>query len=223
MDTVARSLNREVPLDELLQLIVESCVDTVPGVDEAGISLLRRNGRIETVAATAQVVRDLDAVQYEVGEGPCHDAIRGDGMRCVDDLAHDDQWPAYAPRAVELGIHSQLGLQLYVEDTTLGGLNLYAFQPNAFDEMTPRVAGLFATHAAHALGRRITHDQLSEAMDSRKIIGQALGIVMERYHLDEDRAFAFLTRVSQTGNVKIRTLAAQLVEDLNQGRRTTLA
>lgn len=121
MDGVARTLHRPLPLAELLQLIVQSCRDTVPGVEFAGISLVRRNGKTETAAATGEVVRALDAIQYSLGEGLCHDAIRGHGMRRVDDLAADARWPLYGPAAVEHGIRSQLGIELYNDEQTWVG------------------------------------------------------------------------------------------------------
>jgi len=117
----------------------------------------------------------------------------------VENARQEQRWPRYIPRAVEAGLRSQIGVQLYVDEETLGGLNLYSTSSDTLDESSEHVAELFATHAALALGHARHAENLSTAISSRKSIGQAIGILMERYEMDEDRAFQFLVRVSTTG------------------------
>lgn len=216
MDRVARHLNEPAPLEEVLQRILRSAIDTIPGARHAGISVWRKGGRIETLAWTDDVVLQLDTVQYECGEGPCVDAMKGAGQCLVHDMSTETRWPGYSPEAVALGVLSQLGLELMSGDTAIGGLNLYADAPRSFDETTPTIANLFATHAAHAMGKAMKEAQLSDAIASRTIIGQAMGIVMERYGVDDDRAFSFLKRTSQDSNTKLVEVARHLVEEVNR-------
>lgn len=130
-----------------------------------------------------------------------------------------NRWPRFIPRAVELGLRSQIGLRLYVENQTLGGLNLYS---TATDTINPEVlatAELFAAHAALALGKAQREDNLHSALFTRKVIGQAIGLIMERYEFDEDQAFLYLARVSQHSNHKLRDVAAELVQQATERNR----
>lgn len=215
MDRVAQHLNESVPLDQVLDRIVQTAVDTIPGVKYAGISLWRSGARFETLASTHQLVLDLDELQYALEEGPCIDAMRDHTKIWVEDLSVETRWPKYGPRAVALGVVSHLGLELFTEDNTIGGLNLYADAPHAFDRDTPVIAHLFVTHAAHAMGKAMKQQQLNESISSRTVIGQAMGIVMERYTLDDDRAFSFLKRTSQDSNTKLVDVAQQIVAEAN--------
>lgn len=114
-----------------------------------------------------------------------------------------------------------MGVELFAEANTIGGLNLYSGDRNAFDRDTPYIAELFATHAAHAMGKAMKHEQLTTAIASRTVIGQAMGIVMGRYTLDQNRAFSFLKRTSQDGNIKLYDVARAIVDRANEEARAT--
>lgn len=133
----------------------------------------------------------------------------------LDGLRHDPRWPRYVPQAVERGVAAQMGVRLYIEDETLGGLNLCSTKTESIDPDLQHLATLFAAHAALALGKARHEEGLDAALATRKVIGQALGIVMERYGLDEDRAFQFLVRASQASNVKLLDIAQELVDQGN--------
>ena len=213
----ARTISRETSLDETLRVIAETASSEVPGIDHAGISIIRRDGRVETRAATDQIVWDLDRIQFELGEGPCVSAMRDAPVVAVPHARHDQRWPAYMPQAVASGLQAQLAVRLFLDDEgTMGALNLYSTSSETLDNDAEDIADLFATHAAIALEKAREVDQLHEALASRKVIGQAIGIVMERYALDENRAFAFLLRASSHSNVKLRDVAAGLVDEANQ-------
>jgi len=207
----AAEVNTSRSLEDTLEAIARATLVSVPGFDHVGVSIHHRGGRIETMAGTDQLVWDLDAAQYELDEGPCVQAIREQRVVVVDHARHDQRWPRFTPIAAKRGVRSQLAVQLFVEDERLGGLNLYSTSSDEVAEDAVRSAELFATHAAIALGHARHDDQLNQALTSRKAIGQALGILMERYQLDEDRAFQFMVRVSSTGNVKLRDVAQEIV------------
>lgn len=199
----------------MLDAIVRTAVRSMPGVDHVGISIVHRDGGIETMAGTDQLVWELDAVQYELREGPCFDSIATAPVTVANDLRHEQRWPRYVPRALEQGVKAQMGLRLYIEAETLGGINLYSTDATTIDPELQHVAELFATHASLALGKVRQVEQLNSALYTRKVIGQAIGIVMERYQLDEDRAFKFMVRVSSQSNVKLRDIAQDLVDESN--------
>jgi len=132
----------------------------------------------------------------------------------VDDLLADVRWPEYGPKAAMVfGLGSQLAFQFLAEPHARGALNLYANRPQAIDAETRQLGAMFANLAAVALGWSRLDESLHEALTTRETIGQAIGIVMERYHLDADRAFGFLVRTSQTSNVKVRDVARGIIAD----------
>ena len=217
----ARSIHREDTLDETLAAIAETARISIPGIDHAGISIITPKGGIETRAATDAVVWEFDRIQYDLGEGPCVSAMRETPVVAVPHARHDQRWPEFMPRALRLGLRSQLAVRLFLdEEGTMGALNLYSTSQEEIDPDAEHVAELFASHAAIALHQAREVEHLNQALESRKVIGQALGIVMERYGLDENHAFAFLLRASSTSNIKLRDIAAQLVVD-TQHRHTT--
>ncbi|WP_158548059.1 GAF and ANTAR domain-containing protein [Desertihabitans brevis] len=214
MARVAETLHEQRSTEETLEAIVHGVRATVPGVQHVGISVARKDS-IQTMAATDELVYRIDAIQFELREGPCVDSLLGRTRTVANDIVGDGRWPSFGPKAVELGIRSQFGVDLFAEAGSVGGLNLYAGEIDVFDDDAVHVATLFANHAAHALGKSMREEQLQEALRSRRQIGQAIGIVMERYRVDEQRAFDYLARVSQHGNIKLRDVAAQLVEQGN--------
>lgn len=218
LTAVAREINAEDNLSITLDTIVHTAQRSLPGLDHVGISIVHRDGRIETMAGTDQLVWELDAMQYDLREGPCYDAIDREPVMVSNELRHDQRWPRYVPRAVAQGVQAQMGLRLFIERETLGGLNLYSTESDTIDPHVQHMAELFATHAALALGKARRIEDLTTAMQTRKVIGQALGIVMERYQLDEDRAFQFMVRVSSHTNVKLRDIAQELVDQANSQR-----
>lgn len=212
-----KHFNRPRALDETLSAIAEAARDTIPGVDHAGISILHRNGRIETLASTDRLVRRLDTIQYELREGPCVESVTTDQPVVVaSHIRRADRWPNYVPRATEEGLRAQLALRLYSNEATFGSLNLYVTESDIIHRDAVQVAELFTTHAAIALGHARYEHQLNEALVSRKVIGQAIGVIMERYKINEDRAFNFLVRASSTSNIKLRDVAESVLETANE-------
>jgi hypothetical protein len=214
MTEVAESLQLPVDLDEALPRITRSAADAIPGIDHASISVTSKGGRIQTLAPTDPVAVRADELQYQLREGPCLEATLTESVLQVDDLATDLRWPVYGPKAAAtVGIGSQLAFQFRAEPHARGALNLYADQPHAIDLETRQLGEMFAGLVAIALGWGRQDATMNQALATRNMIGQAVGIVMERYRLDPDRAFAFLVRTSQNGNVRLREVAAALVAD----------
>ena len=213
----ARTINEPTSLEETLSAIAETARRSVPGFNHVGISTIDRHGKVHTRAAAGDLVWALDKLQYGLGEGPCVDSLREADVVLAPRIRTDHRWPGYVPRAVELGLKSQLAVKLYLDSAgTVGGLNLYSTESEDIDPDAENMADLFAAHAAIALGHAEERQQLNQALDSRKVIGEALGILMERYELTEDRAFSFLLRASSHSNVKLRDVAAEVVDKANQ-------
>jgi GAF domain/ANTAR domain len=198
------------PREEALQGLSTSAVSNIPGVDLVSITLLEDHD-LRTIAATDPLAEQMDALQYELREGPCYAAVTSDRFVLVNDIAAASDYPRYGARAFDAGIRSQAAIQL-VQDGERAGLNLYARQSEAFDRYTVQFAELFATQAAAVLEYAEQAEQLSVALHTRTDIGTAVGIVMERYGIDRNVAFAFLVRNSNHRNVKLRVLARQIID-----------
>jgi hypothetical protein len=198
-----------------LNAIAISASRNIPGAELVSITVRRRNEPLRTVAATDALAEQADGLQYELHEGPCYAAVTNERFVLVNDLAATADFPRYGPEAVELGIRAQAAIQL-IHDRETAGLNLYARTPGAFDRATVQIAELFAEQAGALLGYAAQVEQLSEALHTRSDIGTAVGIVMERYNIDRERAFAFLVRNSNNRNMKLRLLAQQVIDSTFQ-------
>ncbi|GAA1641161.1 GAF and ANTAR domain-containing protein [Kribbella alba] len=219
MADVVASMQEPTKVEETLELITRSAAETIPGILEASISITTRGGEIQTLAPTGPRVARADHLQYELHEGPCLDAAIEESVVIVNDLASDPRWPDFGPKAAALGFGSQVAFQFRAEPHVRGALNLYADGPYGLDQDSIHLGSMFAGQIAVAMGWAKQEQTLTEALTTRNLIGQAVGIVMERYQLDSDRAFAFLVRLSQSANKKLRTVAATLVDTANEAAK----
>jgi len=208
---LARLLQQEDQLEDTLDAIVHAAVGTVGGADHASMSSVSRRGEVVTRAATDDLPRAVDLVQYDTGQGPCLDTLWEQRTARLPDLTDESRWPAFTARARELGVGSMLAVRLYVHDEEdLGVLNLFSDRAHAFNDDAEHTAVLFAAHAAVAMAGAQAQAQLREAMTTRDLIGQAKGILMERYKVTGEQAFLLLVRASQTGNRKLYDIAQEL-------------
>jgi len=190
-----------------------SAAGNIPGVDFVSITVHELDHTLYTEAFTDPLAEQADALQYELREGPCYAAVTDRRFVLVNDMAAAGaEFPRYAPRAVELGVRAHAAIQL-VDGSRRAGLNLYARTAGRFDRSTVQFAELFATQAGAMLGYAEQVEQLSKAHHTRSEIGTAVGILMERYSVDRHQAFAFLTRISQDRNIKVRVLAQRIIDD----------
>lgn len=209
-----RDINAADDTPHTLERMVELTPEFFTSCDFVGISLVEK-GTIRTPAASHERLRELDEWQYELGEGPCREAIRDHRTVVVDDLATDPRWPRWGTAMVEeLGVRSSVSFRLFTRaDHTWGALNVYALEPAAFSADDVEHGQVIAAMSAVVLARSINDENLAVALESRTTIGQATGIVMERYGLEEERAFEVLRRISSQENIKLRDLAQQVVAD----------
>lgn len=187
MSDLPRTFRRPAPLDELLAGVTAAAVDLIEGADCADILLIWDSTDFQSHAPTRQVATDVDDIQQRLREGPCLDATDGDALVQCDDLHEDLRWPRFAKGAIELGVHAMMSFQLYTHDNRKGALNLFGLRPHVFTAKDQTVGAMLATHAATAL---IAHDrerQFQAALSSRDIIGQAKGMIMERFAVERQR------------------------------------
>lgn len=183
------------------------------GCEYAGLTLLQPGDSLETVAPTNPLVLEADLAQYALREGPCYSAATSQETQLSNDVETDPRWPRWGPRAAELGFTSLLAARMGTEEIPVGSLNLYSTRSKAFTMEDLSFAHLFAYHAGATLAQVAAVRSLREGLDGRTLIGQAQGVLMERFGLSADRAFSVLSRYSQDHNVKLREIAAYLVQE----------
>ena len=211
LSELARALEHEPSTEDTLVHVVRSAIELVPGVEEASISLVIGRERVESRVPSGSLPTVVDEIQSTTGQGPCLDAVYEQRTVRVPDMASEQRWPDFARRAAEAGAASMLSFQLFVDGDNLGALNLYARTPHAFDEESEHVGLLFSAHAAVAVAGVRRQQHLLAGLGTRDLIGQAKGILMERYGVDGDTAFSLLVRVSRSGNRKLRDICEELV------------
>jgi transcriptional regulator with GAF, ATPase, and Fis domain len=210
--SMARNLLDQDTVDGTLGEISAAAVRLVPGCEAAGILRLTNN-RVQSFAVTSPLVKDSDHLQERFGEGPCFDAAKvGHPVFRIHDMTTETtRWRHYAPQARALGIGSMMGFLLYTNDQDLGALDMYSGTAGAFTEDSETAGWLLASHAAVAFAGSRQLDQLEQAVETRGLIGEAMGLLMSSHHLSEDEAFDVLRRYSQENNIKLREVAQRAV------------
>lgn len=194
-----------------IQSIAEYARSAVEGED-SGILLLRSKGRVETPVGTSERVTTAHTLQGELDEGPCLDAVRTEtGAFLVSDTATDGRWLAWGRRTAELGYRSVISARLATSQSRLGSLNVYDTRTNAFTDADLEVLELLALHASVAYANAQSKVSLQAALDSRTVIGQAQGVLMQAYDIDADVAFAYLRRRSQDANIRLVDIAEEVL------------
>ena len=223
MDALSRLVTSEETVESTVARICELAVHAIPSVDICSSSLARR-GKITTVAATDDIARVMDQIQYDTGQGPCLSSIEERATFLIADMHEDQTWPEFSKRAAtETEIRCLLAFVLQIGSDALGALNLISLQPDAFDDDDQSTGAVFASQAAVALANALTHEQsertiteLEGGMHTRQVVGQAIGILMASRHVDSEAAFDILKRISQRTNVKLRDISQQLVKRANE-------
>jgi GAF domain-containing protein len=177
----------------------------------ASITVLGTGDVPVAAASSDPLARLADSRQLELSEGPGWDALRSEDLHVADDVTSDERWPRWSPLAAEMGFSATVAVPLFT-DTRLGAMTLYSRFPYAFDAPDIERAQILGAHVSVVAAHTRMEQNLWKAIDGRNLIGQAQGILMERYQLTAEQSFALLRRYSQAQNVKLAVLARQLVE-----------
>lgn len=212
MAELARSFAGPRKVREVLAGVTTAAVELIPDVDTAGVLLVAKGGKFESLEGTSQLIYELDELQERYGHGPCIDAAVDQLIVRVDNFETDQRWPDYNKAVAGIGVRSSLSFKLYTGDRTAGALNIFSFKPNAFDSESEAIGSVLAAHAAAALIASRQGEQLQSALTTRDSIGQAKGIIMERYNVDAIRAFEMLRQLSQSMNTRLSDIAQRVVD-----------
>lgn len=201
-------------IEDALATVTATAVQLLPVVDSADVLIITEPGEYRSVAATSPLATDLDRLQQRHRQGPCLDAAVGETMVVSNDLRNDPRWPQYSASALQEGVHATLSLQLYTHQqrpAQRAAFNLVSRLPDAFDPDAQTVAAMLATQAAILLMAQDREAQFHSALASRDTIGQAKGMIMERFGIDAQSAFELLRKLSQDSNIRLVDIAAQIV------------
>jgi hypothetical protein len=195
-----------------LEIAVNCAVSLMSGCDHAGFTVHRKGGLVTPVSSSGELVRRANELQQELGEGPCLDALRDQETPVSMDLATEPRWPRWAPRVHrELGVGSMMSLLIYTEKQhSYGALSLYAHVGHRFGPDDWAIGHALAGHISVILSAECQIDQLGMAVHTRTHIGQAQGILMERFDIGADQAFDYLRRVSSNSNRKLAEVAEEI-------------
>ncbi|GAA2018439.1 GAF and ANTAR domain-containing protein [Nakamurella flavida] len=207
---LARSLADNPEVTQALHALVEMAL--AAGIcDEASVTLVGKDGSVDSAAVSSPSAGEADALQYELGEGPCLRAAETSGVWVVPDTRSDARFPRWGPAAADSGVGATVSVHLFTERRALGGLNLYRAAAGPISEDDIEAARMVGAHASVTLARLRTERELWRAVDARHLIGQAQGILIERLGLTPERAFAVLKRYSSDHNRKLNDVARDLV------------
>ena len=195
----------------VLQRLVDAMVVNLVNVDYAGVTMLD-HGELTSQAVSDPLVSKLDDLQHRLREGPCVESAEEKRTIRVDDLRDENRWPAFVSAARDLGVSAILSVRLFSAASVSAALNLYAMQPSAFDDEDADWAIMLAAPAGLAVSAHRKIENLGIALDSRDLIGQAKGILMERHKISAQEAFDLLVVASQNTNRKLRDIAEELAE-----------
>jgi transcriptional regulator with GAF, ATPase, and Fis domain len=211
LSEIARDLEAADDSQSAMNRIVRAAVAEIAGACGAAITLLD-HGKISSPAHSDQIAARVGHAQEEAGEGPCVDTSRQEVTLRSDDLRSEHRWPRWGAAAVENGVLSALSFQLFVEEDSMGALDVYGAKANCFDAEAENTGLLLASHAAIAMAGIRKVENLRSAVDSRDVIGQAKGILMERYKIGPGQAFDLLVVASQRTHTKLRDVATHLAD-----------
>lgn len=212
----ARNLQTAPSASATMETAVQLAVSNIRHCDSASVTLVRRRGALETPSSSDSVALACDRLQYDLGDGPCLQAVWDEAVVHSPDLTDDARWGIWGPRvADEQGVLSVLCLRLFTEKDDIGALNLYSQRRDAFNEDDRDEGTALAAHIAVALAAAQAQENLTRALDARTLVGQAVGIVMERYGVNSAAAFQVLVRISSHSNLKLRDIAQELVDTGN--------
>jgi GAF domain-containing protein len=208
-----RLRNGKTP-DEVQQIVVETAVLLIDGCDRAAIGVLDGD-RFRSGAHTDDVMRQIDDMQNELREGPCLEASADDVLHVDNDITKGSKWPRLAALVIaRTSVRAMLAVPLVDEGKRSGALNVFSDRTDVFDEEAIEIAAILASFASVALAAaRETQraDQLAQGMVTNREIGAAIGILMATHHIDQDEAFALLSKASQRLNRKLRDIASGIV------------
>jgi GAF domain-containing protein len=202
--------------EEVYQHLVDTAPRIVDGCDHASLMLARRDG-YETAAASDDIARQIDALERELGEGPCVDAIADEVASIDPDISEHSTWHRLAERVVaETPVRGMAGYRIVVEGKKVGALDLFSDTPGAFRKDGGDEGAVLSSFASVALMSMVNQeraDSLRRGLESNREVGKAIGLLMAAHHIGSEEAFEVLRKASNDMNMKLTEVAREVVEN----------
>jgi GAF domain-containing protein len=212
MAELARSVAAPRDIDSVLSGVTATTVELLGGADTAGVLLVSKGGKFESLSGTSDLIYDVDRLQEKYNAGPCVEAAINELVVRTEDFETETRWPQYSRAVCKLGVRSGISFKLYTGDRTAGALNVFSRRPHSFDADSEVIGSILAAHAAAAILASRDSQQLQAALLSRDLIGQAKGVLMERFDVDAVGSFEMLRKLSQQMNVRLSEIAQRVVD-----------
>jgi GAF domain-containing protein len=212
MAELARSVAAPRNIEDVLGGVTSTVIELLPGADTAGVLLVSKGDMFESLSGTSELIYEVDRLQERHNAGPCVEAATNEVIVRTDDFENETRWPEYSREVCKLGVRSGISFKLYTGDRTAGALNVFSCKPKSFDVDAEVIGSILAAHAAAAILASRESEQLQTALLSRDLIGQAKGILMERFQVDAIGAFDMLRKLSQQMNVRLAQVAQRVVD-----------
>jgi hypothetical protein len=214
--TMAQVVYKGESYDSVYESLCAAAVELIDGCDHASL-MLTRHGRPQTAASSDETARKVDGLETTLGEGPCLDALDDDepDQHLCADLTEPGKWASLAEQIMQVTpVRGMAGFRIRLEGSKVGALNVFSDQAGALDEHSLDQAALLAAFASvtlAALDRGEEASTLRRGLESNREIGKAIGLLMAMHDIDDDQAFAMLSRVSQEMNIKVAEVAGQVI------------
>jgi GAF domain-containing protein len=207
----------EHSLESVLRRVSVLAGQVLRGEPVTSVTVIER-GRPTTVASSGELALTLDETQYRLGSGPCLAAASTGRPSAIPDTHATAEWREFAEEAAKKGCESVLSFPFPAQERVSGALNVYARRFSVSDPVTVHTLTRFAEYAVVPVSNTYLYQRalekighLETALESRGVIDQAKGILMERFKLAPDQAFQVLARVSMETNTKVRDVAERFV------------
>lgn len=222
-----RILTASSPLSDVLREILDWATVAVPA--EACSLLVRAEGADDVVQATDVAVDLLTADAVSRLSSPVSEALSTRTTRNVGRVHTDPRWTAFGSRTGGAALRSVLTTGFALDERTTAVLSYWSSKPDAFDPADADDAAEFAARVAPVLlntvlagDLRRRNDNLTQALTSRAVIDQAIGIVISRTGSTADEALDRLRAISQREHVKVHEVARRTVRDAVNRTRARL-
>ncbi|MHC5796506.1 GAF and ANTAR domain-containing protein [Lacisediminihabitans sp. FW035] len=184
----------------------------------ASISFLGASTAHSTICASDETAAHLDELQFDLGEGPCWEAMRSHLPALHSHIQDEDEptWPEFARAIKGRPVGAMFAFPLLVSSLEIGAVDLYTAAAGAMSTEAIADASSLASLAAWQVLRRVLTDQEDTSDEgsiySRREVHQATGMVIAQLDVTAEDALLLLRAHAFSRSLSVREIAAEIVE-----------
>ena len=213
----ANTLAHRFDVADVLYELTEHAVEVLAATS-AGVSLGDADGVLKFVTASSEAAAELERLQQDSQQGPCHHAYQTASTVLFANIADSGDWPLYRSKCEEVGLHAVAGIPLTTGDRRLGAMNIYQNEPRNWTDddvaaarVLADVATSYVVHASELAQAQRINEQLQQALSSRIVIEQAKGVIAGERGIPVDDAFELLRKHARRNSASISLVAEAVV------------